>query len=459
MASNLKITKTDFKSTKKSHEILKPDEVDLVIYHRKCIDGFACILVIHLLNQYNASEKPKNLQYIPVNHNNYTIPDVKGKNVLICDFSFNYEETLEIIREAKNVLIIDHHDTSANKLKDIEPQYKIFDTNHSAAVLTWKYVFPNIPIPLLLQYIQDRDTSRNSMEFTNEFFVWFSTIPQVFDMYEKYLDNNVLTKMIKNYGVIYYKLNSYYVNGSAEHAKASFTMIQIENKITYYFIGYHNQTNFKSDVGNAIMSKYKNLDFSAVYSISDNTYKSKFALRSTNNSVDVSKIAELFGGGGHRNAAGLVFPYVITKLERDDTKITFDKKNKLKFGTSNNEMGGKQVIVKTLSTNQNLYSNLINIQIIVVQKYNVAYLNTFACYKELANYLMQMKEGDSGLQQAVYIYNNTHNTEHDYKINFALTYYYDSNKDIRSYYACDLDKKTANELRNEVLEIIKKLKN
>jgi len=413
--------------------MLSCKDVDTVIYHRKCIDGFASILSVHLFNKRYANDEDKNIQYIPVNHNNYTMPDVKNKNVLICDFSFTYDETLEIIKQANNVLIIDHHETSANKLKNIPDRYKIFDVNHSAAVLTWKYVFPQISVPLLLQYIEDRDILKNAMKFTNEFFVWFSTIPQVFEMYEKYLDNNVLTKMIKNYGVIYYKLNSYYVNGSAEHAKPSFTQIQIGDKINYYFIGYHNQTNFKSDVGNAIMTKYKNLDFSAVYSISDNTTKTKFALRSNNTSIDVSKIAELFNGGGHRNAAGLVFSYITNKLEKNDPNVT----------------------VKTLSSNPNLYNNLENIKIIQIDDHYVAYLNTFACYKQLADYLMQVR-GDTELQRVVYIYNNTNGTNDDYKVRFLLTYYYDSTRAIRSHYVSDLPKNISINVRNNILNLIKK---
>jgi len=421
-------------------ERLRPEDVDTVIYHRKCPDGFCSILCLHLFNKYRLCENAHhedeeiNMQYIPVNHNNYVVPCVKDKNVLICDFSFTYEETLEIIKQAKNVLIIDHHETSSTKLKDIPEKYKIFDMKHSAAILTWQYVFPNIPPPLLLQYIEDRDTSKNSMEFTNEFFVWFSTIPQVFDMYEKYLDNKILLKMIKNYGIIYYKLNSYYVNGSAEHAKASFVMFQNGSTIKYYFIGYHNQTNFKSDVGNTIMTKYKNLDFAATYSLADNVAKSKFALRSNNASADVSKIAEFFGGGGHRNAAGLVFPYITNKLEKNAYPI----------------------IIKTISSNPNLYSNLENIQIIKIQEYYVAYLNTFACYKELASYLMSIKEGNTGLQQVVSIYNNTNNTDHNYKVDFVLTYYFDQNRTIRSHFVCDNPEIKGLEMRNQIIDTIKK---
>jgi oligoribonuclease NrnB/cAMP/cGMP phosphodiesterase (DHH superfamily) len=434
------------------HIKLSPKDVNMVIYHRKCPDGFASILSIDLFNKYNANDEDKDLQYIPVNHNNYTVPDVTGKNVLICDFSFTYDETIDIIKKANNVLIIDHHETSSNKLANIPDHYKIFDMNHSAAVLTWQYVFPKIPVPLLLQYIEDRDTSRNKMEFTNEFFVWFSTIPQVFDMYEKYLDNKVLTKMIKNYGIVYHKLNSYYVNGSAEHAKASFACFQIGDQTKYYFIGYHNQTNFKSDVGNTIMTKYKNLDFAATYSLSDNVPKTKFALRSNNASVDVSKIAELFNGGGHRNAAGLVFPYITNKLEKDTLT------NKLEKDTLTNkfEKNTLPIVIKTISSNPNLYSNLSNIQIAQLNKYNVAYLNTFACYKELAVYLLSMKEGDTGLQQALYIYNNTNGTNYSFKIDFALTYYYDSSKNIRSHYASNIPKGECMTMRNQILDLIKK---
>lgn len=413
-----------------------PQEIDLVIYHRKCIDGFASALAIHLFHEINRNDGDpiKDIEYISANHNNYTMPNVTGRNVLICDFSYTYDETMQIISQANQVLIIDHHATAQDNLKNVPDKYKIFDMTHSAAVLTWKYAFPELSVPLLMQYIEDRDLSKNSMEFTNEFFVWFSTIPQVFDMYQKYLDNSLLSKMIHNYGIVYYKLNSYYVNGSAEHAKASFTSIQVGTNINYYFVGYHNQTNFKSDVGNAIMTRYKNLDFSAVYSLSDNLAKSKFALRSNNMSLDVSKVAALFGGGGHRNAAGLVFSFITNKLIKEDND--------------------KKIYVKTVSANPNLYSNLVNITLTTIRNYNIMYLNTFACYKELAQYLMQVREGDSNLQQALFIYNNTNGTTHNFKVDMVITYYYDNMNNMRVHFVSDLAKTLAMNLKNQVCNII-----
>ncbi|ARF10837.1 DHH family phosphohydrolase [Hokovirus HKV1] len=419
--------------------MLSPKDIDLVIYHAKCIDGFACILTIDLYNRENLTDDDKQLEYVAVNHNNYIIPDVKNKNVLICDFSYNYDITMSIIKDAKNVLIIDHHDTAQDNLKNIPDECKIFDMTHSAAVLTWKYVFPNRKIPLLFQYIEDRDTGKNSMEFTNEFFVWFSTIPQAFETFSRYLNDSMLIKMINNYGKIYYKQYSYYINGSAEHAKQTFMKIQVQDDVKYYFVGYHNQTNFKTDVGNEIVVKYPNIDFSATYSMSDNSDKTKFALRSDENSTNVAKIAELFGHGGKKKAAGLVINCTTRKLIKQDLD--------------------KQIFITTITENPNLYNNLVNLKITNILGHNVAHLNTFACYIELANYLMQIREGCQ-IQQAIYIYNNNnknqkHNINNDIlAVDMALVYYYDNRKNIKLHYVSKLDKKKSFDIKNKFLELL-----
>jgi hypothetical protein len=47
------------------------------------------------------------------------------------------------------------------------------------------------------------------------------------------------------------------------------------------------------------------IDFSAIYSINDSQNTTSFSLRSSNEHYDVSEIAKIYGGGGHRNASGL----------------------------------------------------------------------------------------------------------------------------------------------------------
>src|SRR5699024_286495 len=80
--------------------------------------------------------------------------------------------------------------------------------------------------------------------------------------------------------------------------------MKIKNR--YHFV-VHCQCNLgmlRSELGSALMDKYKNADFIAVYSIKSNGVTT-FSLRSDNDHVDVSNIANILHGGGHRNASGV----------------------------------------------------------------------------------------------------------------------------------------------------------
>jgi nanoRNase/pAp phosphatase (c-di-AMP/oligoRNAs hydrolase) len=60
---------------------------------------------------------------------------------------------------------------------------------------------------------------------------------------------------------------------------------------------------FSSDAGNLMATEYEQGKmFAATYI--DGPKGRIFSLRSTKDGMDVSKIAERFGGGGHKNAAG-----------------------------------------------------------------------------------------------------------------------------------------------------------
>jgi phosphoesterase RecJ-like protein len=55
------------------------------------------------------------------------------------------------------------------------------------------------------------------------------------------------------------------------------------------------------------MTNIPDADFCILWKYSHNDEKYLCSLRSNNNKTDVSKIVQLFGGGGHRNAAGCSF--------------------------------------------------------------------------------------------------------------------------------------------------------
>ena len=73
--------------------IRTPRDVDLVIYHKNCTDGFGAAYSAWRLLANRA-------EYIACSHGE-TTPNVKGKNVAICDFSFKNVVTKKLIEEEK----------------------------------------------------------------------------------------------------------------------------------------------------------------------------------------------------------------------------------------------------------------------------------------------------------------------------------------------------------------------
>ena len=57
-------------------------------------------------------------------------------------------------------------------------------------------------------------------------------------------------------------------------------------------------------IANTALERYDNIDFCAVVS------NNQISIYSNKNNIDVSKIARIFGGGGHFNAAGFTIPYI-----------------------------------------------------------------------------------------------------------------------------------------------------
>jgi hypothetical protein len=97
-----------------------PEEVDLVIFHAPCADGFASAHAAWLRLGSKA-------QYIGMSHSSATKdpPDVTGRVVAVCDFSFNLQTTNKMLRDAKQLIILDHHASAQEVLQDISNDNKV----------------------------------------------------------------------------------------------------------------------------------------------------------------------------------------------------------------------------------------------------------------------------------------------------------------------------------------------
>lgn len=278
-----------------------PSNVDLVIYHGRCSDGFGSALAsyIYFKGSEGINANGKLVEYFPASFN-APPPNVTGRNVLICDFSYKYDVLTKMIGDANSLAVIDHHKTAEAELKLVPDQNKVFRMDHSGAYLTWKFFFGAADVPLLIKYIEDNDIWLKKMPFTKEVTAYVFSLPFEFEEYEKLLVDDYIMHDVIPTAIGMGKQNTHYADQAMSMSTQKF--IQIGDK--YYFVAHINTSVLKSEIGNQIFTKHPQCDFSAAYSLKDSaTY---FSLRSTDDRADVSAIALKYGGGGHRNAAGLM---------------------------------------------------------------------------------------------------------------------------------------------------------
>lgn len=376
---------------------MEPQEVNYVIYHHPCPDGLAGALAADLYFNSN-----KNIIYYPTNHGTMPPNDITGKNVLIVDFSYKKDIINKILKQVNKLLIIDHHKSAMEDLKDIDDSNKIFNMNYSGAMLAWKYFFNDKEPPMLYKYIQDRDIWTNKMPLINEFVAYFNTIKLEFDEYKKFLDDEIFIKLISEKGTIYNELNKSMINNISEQFHVKFMKI----KEQFCFVAYINSNVFKSELGSIAFSKFDLIDFSAVYNVKDWSSTTTFSLRSTNDHMDVSKISFSLGGGGHRNASGIELSYVSNILPG----IYFNDDN----------------LYKLIS---NIYFDTIKID---DNEYNIVYLCSQSYKKELGRYLLQDK--NNGIQECAYINNKKNIQQYNNKrIDVAAIWHYQYPEDETQY--------------------------
>lgn len=289
---------------------LDKNTIDVVMYHGNCRDGHCSAFIVwHYFKNNFGIDRANSIKYIPCSYNNSShfleleiIPNITRKNIIMCDFSFQYSDLNKIINVSKSFLILDHHKTSQKDLEKIPDNLKIFDMKKSGVGLTWQYFFPTIDLPRFLAFVQDRDIWTNAIPDCESFIIYFYEQPFEFELYEKYFDDLFVNDaIIKGKAWIDYRT----VIMKNIMNKTSYIIQEIDKE--YRIVLYINCSELKSDLGSQVFTKYPFGDFSAIWNYDLTTDKTYYSLRSTNDRLDVEKIAKYYGGGGHRNASGLSF--------------------------------------------------------------------------------------------------------------------------------------------------------
>ena len=270
------------------------DKEVVVLYHGDCPDGFGAA--------FAAWKKfTDNAEYVALSRSDAPpLELVKDKEVYLLDFTFNKQEDIDALVEAsKSLTILDHHEGVEKQTKSVENH--VYDVNRSGAGIAWDYFHNNAPRPKLIDHLEDDDLFRFSLKDTRAVLAYLGLSPFSFEEW-----NNVMETLEDSersvpflekahiYGECFEKLAELSVK------KAKF--VEFEGH-TVPFATAHPYKPIKSLVGNLLAKQYP--PFAIVVTAHPLGYG--VSMRG-DGSVDLTKIAQKYGGNGHHSSVGFLIP-------------------------------------------------------------------------------------------------------------------------------------------------------
>lgn len=265
---------------------------DICIYHGGCDDGFTAAWAVWKVWQ--------DVQFVPHGYSKCKIPDeeLKDKYIVMVDFSFKRDELKRIAALASQVVIIDHHKTAMEDLREpiADNVWVIFDMDHSGGYLTWEFYHSvEWGVPPIVRYTEDRDLWIKKLPCSEFISRYTATVEKDFQRwtnYNKELDDDSMFQVIAEIGQNY---DDYFKFLAKEFVRNAFDATIKGVKCKVVNVPYQ----FASDVGNMLAGP-DNIGVTFL------AFKDSFlfSLRSTQEGPDASAVAIQFGGGGHRNACG-----------------------------------------------------------------------------------------------------------------------------------------------------------
>ena len=283
----------------------------LVIYHSPCYDGFTAAWVAH---RYFKKLPPEILEEAPIYHPaqyESKPPDCMGKDVFILDFSYPRKDLINIHMQANSLLVLDHHETAEANLKGLS--YCVFDMKRSGCRMAWDWFFAGEAPPQMLLRLEDRDLWKFHYDDTKAAQAYAGTLEQTFLNWDEFMQDSLLVYHTgQGEGVV--KYIAMYGKRAREHVRI--------HSIANFFVPTMNMAYMNcSEHLNALLESYEATpaavpDFVASYFMKGDG-RWQFSLRSKGD-FNVSKIAESFGGGGHRNSAGFTVSTLPWELKGSD---------------------------------------------------------------------------------------------------------------------------------------------
>jgi len=258
----------------------------VVFYHAECTDGFTAA--------WAAWKKFGNrADYVPIFHITPLPVGLKNREIYFLDIVPEMLELRRIMKANARVVVLDHHVTREKETK-FASEYR-YSLNHSGATLAWQYFFPGKPTPLFLKLVEEEDLWKFKTPHVREMLAGARLNTLTFanwDMVVASIEKPATRKQFIEQGETVLRYKNLLI---AEMCRSA-NLVKFAGYTTYAV----NAMVFKSEIGN-LLSEKTLPPIAIIWSVHPD--RISVSLRS-NGTVDVAKIAEQYGGGGHKAAAG-----------------------------------------------------------------------------------------------------------------------------------------------------------
>lgn len=262
----------------------------VVLYHAHCPDGFGAA--------YAAWKKfGANAVYIPVTHGAPLPENLAGKDVYILDFSYPRDTLLQLEAQTRRLVVLDHHSGAREAVESVREH--IFNNDRSGAGIAWHYFHADTPFPRILQYIEHNDLWRHDLPHAKVIGAYLGTMSFDFLSFDRLIEKGESDEMFLQMVAKGTAYREYF-----DHV-FGLLVAEAEEVILegHHILATQAPRLFRSEVGHALAKK--KAPFGMVWYMHGGMWHC--SLRG-DGSIDLSLLAQKYGGNGHHNAASFRVP-------------------------------------------------------------------------------------------------------------------------------------------------------
>ena len=300
----------DIKKFRNGFTSVDTTNIDTIIFHDENNDGLiSCAIARHYLKENGKT----NIKLISTKPGKF-IPDqfINNRNILIVDLSFTKDVLQGYKRNANSLIIIDDHPET---FKD---EFIFNGTKHAACAYTWKFFYPRLEVPKVIQYIDDSDaklflkyipkTHSHLFNHGIGFRYGHNKAPEIMIKKKNGELFDELWYIINNTEPNFWTTAGYYYNEVTENLKEQIAINAVVRDFQGYKVGIlnFNAPALVKPVCRQIISNFRNqgkhIDFALLfgYEFTSNSWKCQLLDDHRQTAINMGEIASKLGReGGH----------------------------------------------------------------------------------------------------------------------------------------------------------------